>query len=184
MKVEGQTQIAANRSDTFLHGCQPQPWREASEKGRLSVNPHGDEPLELGSILDISVDLSGTSMSPLFKRAIKKVVGNGPIEFEGEITTMEPNKRIVTMGGLSVAKFCLEICLDDIILPHNSFATMAQTTAYYSLDVNLSGALRPFSRALAGIEPIMQHEADTFVARLGRNIESSVYTYGQPSEVS
>jgi hypothetical protein len=170
----GQKQIAAARGDTFEHGRNPAIWRAASGDGRLRIDPLTEDDLQIGSLLGISVDMSGVKLPFPVGGALKKITGNGPLEFESEIIEMIDQERILVAGGIAIAGVRLAIDLTDQRQPHNSFRTMKQTLATYSLDINLLGPLGAFDRTLGGLKAVVEPEASQFVHRLSLGIESSV----------
>lgn len=172
--THGQKHIAVNRNETFDHGRNPEIWRQASSEGRLRIDPLSDDDMQVGSILGISIDMSGIKLPFPVGKALNKITGKGPLEFESKIAEMVEAKRILVTGGIAIAGVRLAIDLEDLAQPHNSFRTMKQTLATYSLDVSLLGPLAAFDRSLSGLRTIVEPEADQFVHRLGRRIESSV----------
>lgn len=176
MKVAGQTNIAANRTQTFSHGCEPEIWRQTSTEGRLSVSPRDNQRLRLGSMLDIAIDLEGVNLHPVLGKALQKITRGGPLELETKIVNMVQNEHIRTVGGLSIVKVCLLIDLEDSSVPSRN-----ETVATYGLDINLTGALRPFGGALSSLEETLHDQAGGFVERLGQNIETSVYAHDKAS---
>lgn len=173
--AEGQRKISANRTNTFEHGCDPEIWRMTSIDRKLGINPRHDETLRLGSILDITVDLSDVKLPFLLQKALRKITGRGPLEMQSEITEMQHAERIVVTGDIAIAGIELVIDLKDTIQPLNSFSQMNQTLAGYSLDISLHGSLAPLDRALGGLRSVIEPEAGLFVERLGHHIENSAF---------
>ncbi len=175
MKISGEIDIATSRPDTFLYGCDPKVWHDASSEGRLGIHARSDDSFKLGDLIDISVDLNDISLHPVISTALHGIAHKGILAFESEITELTPHERIRVNGRIAVAGLGLAIDLSD------GDEEPGHTTSNYLLDVNLLGKLKLFNGALSGLQTVLQTETEGYVERLGKNIETSAYDFSKAS---